>query len=412
MKEFLQGLIEKRRNEINELQTRSDASNDVVEVRGITEQIKNIGEELRTLETQLVKLNEPGKPVDSRGFNPLATYGQRGAVATSTDNTELDKLDTIQYRSAFMNFVCRNIPIPTELRESEVTLTTDASAVIPTTILQEIIRELKTRGSIWAKVRKLNVQGGIQIPIASLKPKAVWVNENKATDSQKLESNDKVSFNYYGLECKVSQSLLVNVTTLSMFQELFPQLASEAIIDAIEVGVFTGTGNGQMLGILNDTRIDSTKKIPLSEDQIGDWQSWKKLFFAKIKLAYATGEIYMAKGTFDSYIDGMVDKNGQPISRVNYGLTDEAPLRFNGKNVCEVEDDIIKPYDEASEGDVIGVFVNLNDYGVNTNMQMKVAKWEDKDTHEIKNNCMLILDGKMIDVNGILILTKGAKITA
>ena len=54
-------------------------------------------------------------------------------------------------------------------RAAETTTTADSGAVIPTTIMNEIIQKLESYGSIYAKVRKINVQGGVSIPIADLK---------------------------------------------------------------------------------------------------------------------------------------------------------------------------------------------------------------------------------------------------
>lgn len=126
-----------------------------------------------------------------------------------------------------------------------------------------------------------------------------------------------------------------------------------------------------------------------------------------MKKAYRNGEFIMAQGTFDGHIDGMTDKNGQPIGRINYGLNGEENYRFMGKTVETVEDECIASWDDASVGDVVAVFVKLSDYGINTNMQMTTVKWVDHDTNEIKNKCIMILDGKLIDPNGVLIIKKG-----
>ena len=109
------------------------------------------------------------------------------------------------------------------------------------------------------------------------------------------------------------------------------------------------------------------------------------------------------------YIDGMVDKNGQPIGRVNYGIADGETYRFGGKEVLTVEDDVIANYDDAKTNDVVGVFVNLKDYAINSNMELKVVKWEDHDTNEIKNKAILICDGKLVDPNGVILIKKGAE---
>ena len=58
--------------------------------------------------------------------------------------------------------------------------------------------------------------------------------------------------------------------------------------------------------------------------------------------------------------------------------------------------------------DVIGVFMKLSDYVVNTNMQMTATKWTDHDNNKIKNKLLMVVDGKAADTNGIIIIKKGA----
>lgn len=57
--------------------------------------------------------------------------------------------------------------------------------------------------------------------------------------------------------------------------------------------------------------------------------------------AYRNGSFVMNQSTFDTGIDGMEDKNGQPIGRTNYGVNGEETYRFMGKNVETVEDDVL-----------------------------------------------------------------------
>ena len=108
----------------------------------------------------------------------------------------------------------------------------------------------------------------------------------------------------------------------------------------------------------------------------------------------------------------MVDTTNQPIARVNYGIDNGETYRFGGKEVLIVESDIIKDWDSAtgnaSTGDVVAVFCNLNDYAINSNMDMRVDKWIDYDKNEIKNKVIMIADGKLIDPNGVVIVRKGA----
>ena len=317
-----------------------------------------------------------------------------------------DKYDTVAYRKAFMNYVCRGAAIPEEFRAAETFTTADAGAVIPTSIMNEIIQKLESYGSIYAQVRKINVQGGVSIPIADLKPTAHWITEEKPSDDQKSSAKNSVTFNYYGLECKISQSILANVVTLKMFTDLFIPMATEAMVKAIEISIFNGTGVGQPLGVLKDTRVVAV--VELTEEEFASWKGWHKVK-AKIKKAYRNGSFIMNQSTFDVGIDGMEDKNGQPIGRTNYGINGEESYRFMGKTVETVEDEILPSWDDAAAGDVFAVFMKLSDYVINTNMEMQVTKWTDHDNNKIKNKCLMVIDGKAADTNGIVLIKKAIK---
>lgn len=376
--------------QITELRSQIEKSESADEVR-------SLGVKLAEAQAQLAKVE-----AEQRGFNPTATYAQ----TTEKREENVDKFDSLEYKKAFMEFACRNAQIPAEYRAS--TATGDVGAVIPTTYVNQIIKELKVYGNLYAKVTKLNIQGGVKIPILSLKPTASWIGETTPSTDQKLTATDSVSFSYFGLECKISQTLLASVVTLDAFQALFIPLAVEAIAKALDVAVINGAGTASPLGIVNDTRVPAANVITLSSTEIASWSSWKKKVFAKMKKAYRNGEFIMAQGTFDGYIDGMEDKNGQPIGRVNYGIDGAENYRFGGKHVETVEDDVITPYETAAEGDVIAIFAKLSDYVVNSNMQMVTVQWTDHDTNEKKTKVLLIADGKLADPNGVLIIKKGA----
>ena len=82
-------------------------------------------------------------------------------------------------------------------------------------------------------------------------------------------------------------------------------------------------------------------------------------------------------------------------------------LKDMGKNVETVEDDVLPSWDDANEGDVIAVFMNFSDYVINTNMEMQVVKWTDHDNNKIKNKCLMVVDGKVADAAGIILVKKG-----
>ena len=406
--------IEARLAEIKqELQTRA-AELTAADIEKLEAEVTALHEERAAIDAAAEKRNAlltqlaAGTVTDDNGAatSPAVVHSFRGAAGAAREQREVDKYDTVEYRTAFMNFVCRGTAMPAEYRAAETTLVEDAGAVVPTSILNEIIQKLESYGNLYAGFRKINVRGGVNIPISDLKPTAHWIADGEASDDQKLSAKNSVVFNYYGLEVKLAQSILANVVTLELFQQLFVPLATEAMVKAIEVAAINGDGEGKPLGVTKDTRV--TTVVELNEEEIKTWDGWHKKVKAKIKKAYRNGAFILNQSTFDGYIDGMVDQNGQPVGRTNYGINGEETYRFMGK-VCEtVEDEIVASFDDAEVGDVIGVFMKLSDYVVNTNMQMTATKWTDHDNNKIKNKLLMVVDGKAADTNGIIIIKKGA----
>lgn len=422
MKDFLEKLLKQKEEKRSTLKQRGDKSEDVQVVRSIIGEIEEIDKEILELRQQIEALpDEPvaggaTPPAEGRSNQVVVGSGSAGQMAnvmasygmTNPQRSQApsDPYGTIEYRQAFMAFAVRG-EIKPELRADAQTTTADVSAVIPTTILNEVIRKLEVRGRVWSRVRKLNIKGGVDVPILSVKPVATWITEAAPSDRQKVQANTKVSFNYYGLECKIAVSLLADTVTLEGFESLVIDLIVEAMIKAIEAAVVSGTGTGQPLGITKDSRVPAAQIVTLDDTEITAYQPWKKKVFAKMPLAYKAGAVFfMASGTFETYIDGMVDDVGQPIGRVNYGITNGIQERFAGKEVILVEDDLIQPYDTAAVGDVIAIFCDLSNYGVNSNMQLTMFRYLDHDTNQWVDKAILIADGKLLDPNGVIIIKK------
>lgn len=395
------------------------ANGDVDKANELMAEMETMDAEYEAYATAQANLRAAQNPAATAGLAGLGVQNAGGTVVESLGAAaeETDLLNTREYQDAFMNLVCSGVKMPEKFQSAikaklsnATTAVTDTTAVIPTTTLREIIRELKASGELYGRVRKTNVQGGLDIPILTLKPEAKWFEDGSASEDQKLTANTKVSFSYYGLECKISQTLIANVTNFAEFTELFVPLAVEAIMTALDKGIISGTGVGQMTGIAVDKRIPEGNVIEMTAEEVASWAAWKKKVFAKMKKAYRDGIFVTAQGTFDANIDGMVDLQGQPIARVNYGITDGEKYRFGGKEVLTVDEDVMPAFDSAAEGDVFAVFLKPSDYIINTNLQMRVDKWRDNDNNQEKVKVTLVCDGKIADPNGVLIIKK--KVTA
>lgn len=425
-KKKLMALLAKKEARKAELVTRSATVEVVAELRSINSEMDALNSEIAELRgiidgmpddqeeppaggnTQPEQRAAGQAPAGNPGLaQVLASFGL-APVAQQRSNEPQDPYSTVEYRNAFMVFA-KTGEVKPELRANAMTTTTDVSAVIPTTILNEVIKKMSVYGQVYKRIRKLNIKGGVTVPILSLKPVATWIGQSAVSDKQKVTANTSVSFNYYGLECKVSMSLLADTVTLEGFETTITDLIVEAMIKAIDLAVIKGTGTGTPLGITVDPRVPSSQKVAMTPTEFASWEQWAKKVMAKMPLAHKAGATFiMASGTFEGYINGMVDDNGQPIGRINYGITEGPQERFGGKEVILVEDDVITPYADAATGDVVGIYCNLGNYAFNSNLQMTMFRYFDHDTNEWVDKAILIADGKLLNADCCVIITKAA----
>ena len=144
---------------------------------------------------------------------------------------------------------------------------------------------------------------------------------------------------------------------------------------------------------------------------MADWTKFRKNLFAKIPLAYrGQGVLIMTAGTWESNIMTLKDNNNRPLYQETYNPeSGNLECRFAGRDVILVEPDILADYDTASTGTVWGIYIRPQDYAINSNLQIGFKRWFDDDKNKWINKGLCIMDGKLLDVNGVYILTKAAK---
>jgi HK97 family phage major capsid protein len=410
---------------------RAQASEDVKEVRSINEQLEELNAEIDETQAEIDAINEEerssqpvadqmrqGPPATAQTVNGgiTASFSQNPAPAQTRDNS--DPFATMEYRQAFMRYAQTGTPIPTNLyqRDGVPANTTDLGATIPTTVLNEFINEIRlVYGNLYRKVRKLNIQGAVKVPIAKLQATFKWINETTVAPRENGgEINDFVEFSYNMAEIRVSQTLLSSIVTLDIFEREIINVMVKAYLRAMDTGIIRGTGNGQMLGILNDPRVtgQTGHTISMSAADINNWTAWRKKFFAKLPLGYRDGEFIFSLATVDAYLETMADANNNPIFRqatgleVNDGDSRDPNGRFFGRNIAIVEPDIIPDFDSASSGDVIGIFWQPEEYAINTNMAFGMRRWFDEDRNEWVNKMLTVVDGKVLNPCGYYLITK------
>ena len=128
-----------------------------------------------------------GEPVEGDGGEAAPVNVLRNFKPTDNSDGDGDKYGSMAYRKAFMQYVCRGAKIPAEYRADAVSKTTDVGAVIPTTVLNQIVEKLESTGMILALVTRTAYKGGVGIPVSTVKPVATWVNEGAGSEKQKKD---------------------------------------------------------------------------------------------------------------------------------------------------------------------------------------------------------------------------------
>lgn len=411
------------------LTQRALASEDANEVRSINDELAELNEEITETQEEIaaIEADEAAAAAqeEKRALPPASAQHVNGGVAASfgmgatgsqqRENT--DPYSTMEYRQAFMRYAQTGAPIPENLvqRDNMAANTNQLGATIPTTVLNEFINEIrKVYGNLYAKVRKLNIQGAVKVPIAELQATFKWVTESTVSPREDGGTiNEFVEFSYNMAEIRVAQTLLSSIVTIDLFEREIVRIMLIAYMQAMDTGIVRGTGNGQMLGILNDPRVIATgNAISMTAAQISDWTQWRKMFFSKLPLGYRYGEFIFPLATVDAYLETMADNNNNPIFRqatgleVNDGDSRNPNGRFFGRDISLVEPDIIPDFDSASSGDVIGIFWQPQEYAINTNMAFGMRRWFDEDRNEWVNKMLTIVDGKVLNPRGIWLIKK------
>ena len=437
-KSRLEKKLAKLMNKRDDITARALASQDANEVRSLNEQLADVNDEINDVNEELAEIAEEEKraaapaavPANARPVNGeiRAAFAVK-ADPTKTQDTNVNPYETEEYRRAFMAYVQRGAAIPQKLindvvayRESlpvdmraGVPITTaDTGAAIPLTIMRDVINTVRKRyGNLYSKVRKMSIPGGVEFPIGALQASFKWINESTVSPRQKLAPLGKVQFSYHTGEIRIAQSFLSQLLTIEAFESKIVEVIAIAYMKAMDDGIVNGTGNGQMLGILNDARVTGTSQaITLTAAEISNWTAWRKKFFAKLPLGYRDGEFIFAMSTVDAYLETMADANNNPVFRqatgleVNDGDAMNPNGRFFGRNISLVEPDILPDFDTANSNDVIGIYWQPEEYAVNENFGFTMRRYFDEETNEWVDKALVVVDGKVLNPNGIWLIKK------
>ncbi len=409
MKKRLLALIFAKNERKTAIAKQADVTTDVEELRSLNKELDGVNEEIRKLQEIVDEL--PAEEDERTAAVTGAIPGIVSASAIGQEQRKSDDEDEMEYRKAFQQFVTKGTPIPTELRADAVTATTDLTTAIPSVLVNRIVEKLESTGIILPLVTKTSFPAGMSIPTSSVKPVATWVAEGAGTDKQKKEVKTSITFTHFKLRCEIAMTQEASVMAISAFEAAFVRQVTEAMVKAQENAIINGAWNADGTALVGPKGIlDETVVTGQNEDvAAAAGLTYQTLVNAeaKLPLAYEDGAVwFMTKKTFMGFV-GMVDKQDQPIARVNYGIGGKPERYLLGRPV--VLNEYMDSYAATVNNDTVVAFLfNPRDYVLNTNYNMGIQRKQDWDTEDMLTKAVMAVDGKVVDKNSLVTVTKKA----
>lgn len=402
MKDYLKKVIKAKKDKAEELRTQIKNATSADEVRALGATLDAILTELQEAKDQLANIEneDTGSSADESGenntreFKPMQTITSAQMVSGNIRNADTG-INSMEYRSAFKDYVMTGKPIPEEVRAN--TLTTDVPGTIPTVIVNRIISKLEEAGKIYGEVTKTSYASGVQIPVANFNVTASIVGEGGSSTPIKATTTS-ITFTYYKLRCEISMSMEVSTMSIDAFETKFVEQVSSAMIKKIDDLIVNGTGVSQPKGILVETpeagqalEVENLAYNTLTDAEAAVPEEYE----ADVKWC-------MNKKTFMSFI-GLTDANGQPVARINYGLEGKPERTLLGRDVI-----ITKHVKDFADGNIFAFLFNFKDYVLNTIYDMGVQRKQDWDTEDMRTKAVMSIDGKVVDKSSLVTLKKKA----
>ena len=452
MKDYLKKLIERKKKELKEKEERMQKSDNIDEVRSLGDALLALRDEINDAEKQLAELekeekdnkddNQDDNNKDNKddadegrsanGFDPNAALNVLGQARMNNRSQEVvnndDPRATMEYRQAFMNYIQRGEinrdVLQFEARADATGTASDLGVLIPTTIIQKIITDVeKVYGQLYSRVLKTNLQGGVKYPVGSFSATFKRITETTTSDRQKAgEVSGYVEFSYKIGEIRMARTLLQTVLSVAVFEEEFAKVIVKAYVKAMDKEIMIGEdSNNECVGILKKDKKTSGSRIPASNiisftaAEMANWKTWQEKLFAKIPLAMRglNPEFAMTANTYEANIKTLADDNNRPVYNETYNPVDGSEIsKFKGKNVAFVEEDVLKNFNDAADGDFFGMYwVPEEAYAINSNMEFTVVDYFDHDKNQYVKKALVINDGKILDPKYIYLLKKSTSTT-
>ncbi|NHM77912.1 phage major capsid protein [Staphylococcus sp. 11511212] len=299
--------IETRAGEIRgtiENDPEADVTKLNIEIEGLNQAKENIKEKEQ-------------EQVENRSYNPIT-----GQQFKTQDVPKENIFGSDEYRSAFFKtmlgqeltdveqrtFNHAMDQQKTEHRADEFTSSSNASAVIPETTLNEVIRRARTQGGLLANVRSFNMPTKIRIPISTPQERAEWHQEGAYVEADKAVTT-AVSFEANEIIKIFSISVKAKTMSISAFESYLVEELTNCVVEAIEYALINGTGTNQGQGILTGITWDDTNSLSLT----GKYTDFTEALGMLARGYAQNAKFAMSNATLYNTVYGVMDNNQRPI---------------------------------------------------------------------------------------------------
>ena len=367
----LKALIEKRNNLVEEINKVFETAE--AETRALTSE----EQEMFTAKTQELKdLDNTIKMAKEARSLEEVDVPQEERKSVEAD----EKAEDTELR-AFETFIREN-------RAGEMNIG-DNGAVIPTTIVNQILDTVKQIAPLYSLATKFNVKGQLDFPVAKNAITTAYGTEFKALTSSAV-GFDKRSLNGFlvGALSKISVSL-INNSQFDIVSYVVNKVA-ESIALFLEKEIISGEGTTKMTGVLVDTlvkKVETAGDVPTADEFIA--------VQVEVPQAYQAGAMWLVSNKTLLAMRQMKDTNGRYF--LQNDLTNGFGYTFLGKPVM-VSDQMTDT--NVVYGDFSGYFVNIHE-----DINIKVLNEKYADEHAVGVVAWLEVDGKVME-EGKLVKTE------
>ena len=196
-------------------------------------------------------------------FNPITAGLEKG-------NTIADTHSTPEYRSAFFKGLMGKeltdsesramAAAQAEKRADAFNTLSNSAAVVPTTTLNEVVKQSRGMNGLFNEVRLFAVPNNLSVPVGTPGDAAAWHTEGETVDRKNV-TTAAVTFTGRELIKVLSMSAAVKRMDTAAFERYLTDELKSCVADAIGAAIVSGTGSGQPTGILTGVTWNSKNQV-------------------------------------------------------------------------------------------------------------------------------------------------------